>query len=156
MANQIVQTQPYLLSQDGRQVVAFGRGQGWYFNYLGKAPIPEKPLHLGKWLVLPAEQDNSVMPDHAWERIQAIYQAGYQPAGWVVVHEAPKLLPAPQETEKKKDKNILGWGAALGGLVTLGAFLLPVLSAAILDPILILVTPEMEWIEIDRWFEEVK
>lgn len=156
MVDQIVQTQPYMLSPDGRQVVAFGRGRGWHFNVLGKAPLPEKPLRLGKWLVLPAEQDNSVIPDHAWERIQAIYQAGYQPAGWVVVHEAPKLLPAPQEEARKKDGRLLGWGLALGGLVALGSFFLPALSVAMLDPILILVTPELEWIEVDRWFEEVK
>ncbi len=156
MIADIAQAQPYMLSQRGRQVIAFGRKRGWYFNVLGKAPLPEKPLHLGKWLVLPAEQDNSALPAHAWERIQAIYETGYQPAGWVMVHEAPKLLPAPQEEARKKDGRLLGWGLALGGLVALGSFLLPALSVAMIDPILILVTADMEWIEVDRWFEEVK
>ncbi len=145
-----------LPSTAARQVLAIGRQQGWMFNYLGKAPLPERPLHIKDWLIIPALQDNSEIPPRAMERIQAVYASGYLPAGWVVIHEAPKLLEAPKTIEPKKPKlgkilAVLGGVAALGGLA---AAIIPLLGvAAVVDPILVLVTPEMDWIEIDRWYE---
>jgi len=145
----------YLPSTAARQVFTIGRQQGWMFNYLGKAPIPERPIHIKDWLIIPALQDNSEIPPRAMERIQAIYASGYQPAGWVVIHEAPKLLEAPKSIETNKPKlwkylAVLGGVAALGGLA---AAIIPLLgAAAVVDPILVLVTPELDWIEIDRWY----
>ena len=146
----------YLPSTAARQVLTIGRQQGWMFNYLGKAPMPEQPLHIKDWLIIPALQDNSEIPPRAMERIQAVYASGYQPAGWVVIHEAPKLLEAPKSIELKKPNlgkilAVLGGVAAFGGLA---AAIIPLLGvAAVVDPILVLVTPEMDWIEIDRWYE---
>lgn len=155
MNTQLATTSPYNLSTHSRQVLKIGRNQGWKFNYLGKAPLPDRPVHLGEWLIIPALQDSSHIPPRAMERIQAVYASGYQPAGWLVIHEAPKLLEAPKTIEPKKPKlgrvlAVLGGVAAIAGLA---AAILPLLgAAAVVDPILVLVTPEMDWIEIDRWY----
>ena len=155
MNTQLTTTSQYNLSAHSRHVLRLGRKQGWKFNYLGKAPLPDRPVHLGEWLIIPALQDNSLIPSRAMERIQAVYASGYQPAGWLVIHEAPKLLEAPKTPEPKKPKlwkilAVLGGVAALGGLA---ATIIPLLgAAAVVDPILVLVTPEMDWVEIDRWY----
>lgn len=171
-----------LASPQTRQLLALGRQQGWAFNVLGQAPMPEEPARADKWLIVPAHLDSSPIPDRAIERIQAIYASGLRPKGFVVVHEAPMLLAAPQEQASgysrlnfltpgiKSAVQVLGYG--LGGLAALialfsgllflaaavaalaGVVLLPaaaIAGAVILDPILIAVTDDDYWIEIDRW-----
>jgi hypothetical protein len=103
-----------------------------------------------------------------------------RPRGFVVVHEAPKLLPAPVghaprpldlapiSTQIKSGLKVAG--AALGvtaaalagvsvaavlvvGFLALAALAVPVLAvgAVVVDPILVAVTEDGWWIEIDRW-----
>ena len=161
-----------------RQLLTLGRENGWEFSVLGQAPLPREHFRLGDWMVVPAHQDNSVIPQRALERVQAIYAAGLRPKGFVVVHEAPKLLSAPSEKKPESTpiwdelQNLtptIKWvGGAIGALtvVTLGvgglvvaimagaALALPtvlVAGAIALDPILIAVTEDNVWIEIDRW-----
>ena len=155
MERQIATVPSNKLSTPSIQLLNFGRKQGWKFNYLGKASLPDRPVHLEEWLIVPAHLDSSLVPDRAWERIQTIYASGYQPAGWLVIHEAPKLLAAPKSIQPKR-KKLWKYMAALGGVAAVGglaAYIIPILGvAAVVDPILVLVTPEMDWIEIDRWF----
>ena len=127
-----------------------GNRNNWHFVNLGKAPIPEQPVQAGEWLILSAMEDNSPIPTRTMQRIQTIYQQGIRPQHWVVVHEAPLLLSAPQP-EKAKKPRILPYLALLGGLGALLATTL-ITTAAVVDPILIAITPEFDWIEIDRWY----
>lgn len=82
------------------------------------------------------------------QRIQTIYQEGIRPLHWVMVHEAPFLLSAPKPEKKT---HFLPYIAILGGLGVLLATAL-ITTATIVDPILIAITPEYDWIEIDRWY----
>ena len=75
-----------------KQFIELGDQIGWDFFVLGQAPFPSDPFQLGDWLVVPAHQDSSLIPPRAYERVQSIYAAGLRPKGFVVVHEAPKLL----------------------------------------------------------------
>lgn len=127
-----------------------GDRNNWNFVNLGKAPIPEQPIRAGEWLILSAMEDNSPIPNRTMQRIQTIYQQGIRPLSWVVVHEAPLLLSAPK-IEKQKKPRILPYLALLGGLGALLATTL-ITTAAVVDPILIAITPEFDWIEIDRWY----
>jgi hypothetical protein len=133
-------------------------------------------------VIVPAEQDTSLVPARALGRVEEIFTAGLRPKGFVVVHEAPKLLPAPADhateplrvspipAELKSRLKRVGLGLALAGvalvavpglLVVAGALLalaatvaLPALllvGAVIVDPILVAVTDDGWWIEIDRW-----
>jgi len=131
-------------------LMGIGNRNNWKFVNLGKAPIPEQPVRAGEWLILSAMEDNSPIPTRTMHRIQTIYQEGIRPLHWVVVHEAPFLLSAPKP-EKQKKPHLLPYLALLGGL---GAFLAATLitTAAVVDPILIAITPEFDWIEIDRWY----
>ena len=141
MATNTLATQTQLLMHIGYKF-------NWDFINLGKAPIPEKPVRAGEWLIVSATDDSSRIPRQTMQRIQTIYQEGIRPLHWVVVHEAPFLLSPPKT---KKKAHVLPYIAILGGL---GVWLATTLitTAAIVDPILIAITPEFDWIEIDRWY----
>jgi len=157
------------------QLIALGERNGWPFHYLGQAPIPINPIRAGNWLLMPAQQDNSRIPTRTYQRIQAIYAQGLRPKGFVVVHEAPMQLPPPKIQEisqinsrSKTNSNLkvigvatLGIGVLAGTAIALvsvlvigGILLFPIAMAAgviLIDPILVAVTEDDHWIEIDRW-----
>ena len=121
----------------------------WNFVHLGKAPIPTQPVRVGEWLIVAAQEDNSMIPRQTMNRIQTIYREGVRPESWVVVHEAPYQLSAPKEDKKPR---ILPYLALLGGLgIWLASTVLT--TVAIVDPILIAITPDLDWVEIDRWYD---
>jgi len=140
MAAHTLATQTQLLMHIGYKF-------NWDFVNLGKAPIPEQPVRAGDWLIISATEDSSRIPRQTMQRIQTIYQEGIRPLHWVMVHEAPFLLSPPK---MKKKTHILPYIAILGGL---GVWLATTLitTAAVVDPILIAITTEYNWIEIDRW-----
>ena len=152
-----------------------------------RAPLPERPVFYNDWWLVPAEQDNSLIPVRAYERVQALYAAGIKPKGFVIAHEAPPLLSAPEERGLPK-KALVNWGqvwrflqirvvrplvsvntwAALvpalllvlkalaigvGALVMMPIALVTGLGALVLmDPVLVAVTEDDYWVEIDRWW----
>ncbi len=173
------------LSFETGQLLALGRQEHWDFRVLGQAPMPERPVRLGEWLLAPAEIDSSSIPARALSRVQTIFAAGLRPKGFVLVHEAPKLLPAPAGAgQSRPASNTLAswqvslrhWADSPAGSLALGVaavsglavFALAALSAAAvllvpifllaagsgLDPILVAVTEDGYWIEIDRWVNE--
>jgi hypothetical protein len=140
MKANVLATQTELLLEVGERF-------NWDFVCLGQAPIPQRPVRAGEWLIVPAQADTSPIPVQTMQRIQTIYQEGLRPLSWVLVHEAPAQLCPP-----KKDKPAHVW-PYLALLGTLGIWLAStVLTAAVVvDPILIAITPELDWVEIDRW-----
>lgn len=84
------------------RLLAFGRQNGWDVQVLGQAPLPLVPIHSGGWLIVPAEQDTTPIPERALERIQQVYAAGLRPRGFVLVHEAPPQLPAHVESASEE------------------------------------------------------
>lgn len=159
-----------LAGSETKQFVTLGEKRGWEFLVLGRAPLPTEPVRMEKWLIVPAEQDTSHIPARALERVQAIYEAGMRPKGFVLVHEAPMVLSSGQHNENKAMlpdqfasvlpviEGVLG-GVVASGLIAIAAALLlaaPLTlfaGAMLLDPILIAVTEDGYWIEIDRWNE---
>jgi hypothetical protein len=158
-----------------QELMTLARQEAWDFAVLGQAPMPKQPIRLQDWLVVPAEQDTSEIPERALERVQAIFATGIRPKGFVLVHEAPMQLPAPQGGERpileprwtldpEHTQQVikgLSFGVtafarvmvAAVGLVT--TVILPAVfltGAALIDPILIAVTEDDHWIEIDRWW----
>jgi len=164
----------------GMELIDFGNSQGWDFMVLGNAPIPEYPIRSDDWLIVPAHLDNTVLPEFAKLRMDAIFSAGIRPKAWFLVHEAPKLLPPTIESDihvdglnqrivsrrnRQKLRSVLkvvgiavGVIAVAAGALAVAAFVaavtLPALlvpAALLLDPILVAVTEDGYWIEIARW-----
>ena len=126
-----------------------GYRNNWDFVLMGKAPVPTEPVRVGDWLIVDAQEDQTRIPRKTMHRIQTVYAEGVRPLHWVVVHEAPYLLSPPKE---KKKTHILPYLALLGGW---GVWLAStvITAAAVVDPILIAITPDLDWVEIDRWID---
>lgn len=166
-------------SPEACRFLSVGDEYGWAPAVLGRAPLPAAPVRLKDWLLVPVEQDTSPIPTRALKRVQTLYEAGLRPKGFVMVHEAPALLAAPARTleqstrhfdvtdsERKSALLAAGGGAAaavatagalalvVASVVAVAAFALPlfaVAGAVAVDPILVAVTDDDYWIEIDRW-----
>lgn len=158
-------------SSDTKQLMVLGEQHRWPFHVLGSAPLPEEPIRLGDWLIVPAEDDPTPIPARTMTRIQAIFAAGLQPKGFVVVHEAPKLLKAPVEprepnvpqartvahitlTPGSTSDALAAFGTAMSSMASVILPMFVFLAAAIVDPILVVVTQEDLWVEVDRWQTE--
>jgi hypothetical protein len=159
------------LSVESQGLLSLGRKRNWDFKILGQAPIPHQPIHLQDWLIVPAHQDSSHIPARALERIQAIFAMGLRPKGFVIVHEAPKLLPAPKKVDPEPIRLpstspdfkplVTGLLGAVGVVIPVAAaaisMIIPAtiaMGAFLLDPILVAVTEDYTWVEIDRWWSQ--
>ena len=170
------------VGSETQALLGLGNQRGWDFTVLGRAPMPEEAIRLGEWLIVPAHLDTSPVPTRTVERIQAIFASGLRPKGFVVVHEAPYLLPAPSQVESEfvspKSRSdlepalkvtgsvlgVLGTVAvvasglailAIGALSVVTLLAIPAALAAgaiALDPMLIAIIDDDCWIEIDRWW----
>ena len=153
---------------EARQFVALGTRQGWDFRVLGRAPMPSAPIHLEEWLLVPAQLDNSDVPARTIDRISKVYAAGLRPKGFVIIHEAPKILQSPSMTSSEPARipefvqhsgnaarlvgQVAGAVARLAATVGVALPVALVTLALLIDPILVAVTEEDDWIEIDRWW----
>lgn len=165
---------PALASSETIHLMQLGQQRGWETMILGQAPLPEAHVRVGNWLIVPIEEDTSLIPARALRRVQAIYEAGLRPKGFVVVHEAPLVLPAP-ETHTPHESllskvgphilpvlgvvgrivGVVAMGLAAIGVTAIGGLpLVLLLGVAMLDPILVAVTDDGHWVEIDRWWGE--
>ena len=161
-----------LLAQTGpdtRQILNLGDQKGWHFTLLGNAQLPQEPVRLDNWLIVPASQDSSEIPVRTYKRIQTIFADGIRPKGFVVIHEAPRLLSAPKKAphyatqepfppEQQKPKAASNSTNAVASILsgTLFGTLMVVFGAlflglAMIDPIVVAVMEDGCWVEIDRW-----
>ena len=99
MKNKLQVFNKHALSTMAIQLLALGKANGWHFQSLGRAPVPTAPIHLDGWVVIPAEQDTQPMLDRTKYRINTVFASGIRPQAWVVIHEAPALLPAPKPAQ---------------------------------------------------------
>jgi hypothetical protein len=160
-----------ILEPQTQQLMRLAKKEGWMFPVIGQAPMLDQPLRLGDWLLVPAQEDTTPIPERTMQRIQAIFDAGIRPQGFVLVHEAPMLLKATTVPHRqhnfdlKKLRKIGGAAIGLGlmtgsliaavGIVLVGGLLiLPaglITALVLVDPILVVVMPDNTWVEIDRW-----
>ena len=134
---------------------------GWQTQVIGRAPMLKEAVLIQDWLLVPAYEDTTPLPTRTMRRIRIIYSQGLRPQGFVVVHEAPMQLAAPKTVVEEKPKvewegvgKSVGTVARVLGVLLLGSLLLPlelIAGAVMLDPILVAVTEDGYWIEIDRW-----
>ncbi len=155
-----------------REIMAVGAAHNWPFRVLGVAPVPSAPVFHKNWWLVPIAQDHSQIPARTLERVQALYEAGIRPKAFLILHEAPPLLAAPDGAPEfsraqywarqaaKYSVTALGVTAKIllvavplalavvgvGALATIG-----LASAVLVDPCLIAVTDNDVWVQIDYW-----
>ena len=163
LSDQVLSNRPVDCITEGQvhELIALGDLMGWQTQVIGKAPMLHAPVRLQEWLLVPAHQDDTTLSSRTMHRIRTIYTQGLRPQGFVVVHEAPMQLTAPKPVvEEKSPMEWEGVGKTVGviakvmGALLLGSMLLPfglLAGLVMLDPILVAVTEDGYWIEIDRW-----
>jgi len=103
--------------------------------------------------------------------VETLFQEGIRPKGFVIVHEAPMALPTPDQvgtplaipevTRPVPIRRGMNEPSVIAFVETFALGLASLMSAAVpflllpglilLDPILIAITEEDTWIEIERW-----
>jgi hypothetical protein len=95
----------------------------------------------------------------AQDRLEALQRSGVRFKGFVIAHEAPRLLaaPAPEKHDFKNSKTgaiLPDNGEFLAGMVQAVAFLITLIfHAALLDPALIVILEDGTWLEVMTWYE---
>lgn len=158
-------------SDEARQVVEYGKRRRWDFKVRSAAPMIDRPVHIDEWWFVPIEQDTSPIPNTALLKVKYLLEECHVvPAGFVVAHEAPKLLGDAQYEKPPRfevpewlvpaTKTGLKYVAYAALFVVALPFVMLVAGFAMggIDPCLILVTRPDEngrqyWIEIERWYE---
>lgn len=127
-----------IISYQARQAIAIGRKNHWRFSVTEKRD---------EWVYETVE-----VPQVGLDRIDALRRAGVRINGFVVGHEAPRILTAPKE-EKKHDFKITPVSIPDLSFLFEFAFLIvgAVFRAVLLDPALIVVLEDGTWLEVMNW-----
>jgi hypothetical protein len=169
------------ISRQTNDLLELSRERGFGFRVLGQAPLIKEELYTGDWWIRPIEKETYPIPDHAINKAMAVYQAGINPKGWLIAHEVPKMLVSGRTENPMPwwrrwllgltARPLLLIGAGVGvalvapfvfglllqvaaGIVAALALplaLLGLAGAALADPVLIAVTEDDYWVEVDRW-----
>lgn len=123
-----------IISYQARQAIAIGRQNHWRFKVTQKRD---------EWVYETVE-----VPQVGKDRIDALRRAGVRINGFVVGHEAPRLLTAPKE-EKKHDFKITP--VSIPDLSWMLELVVTLFFSALLDPALIVVLEDGTWLEVMNW-----
>lgn len=163
----------------GQQQVALAQVEqeiGFTLPIVGRSQAPIFPQQVGKWWMEPVTSQ-TVLPPRARQRLQAVLRSGIRIKAIVLFHEIPSAPPRATAWQRMRDaapavgKHLLiAVGALLTGMVALlavaavAALLLAIGSALLVlgalaligqsgvDPCLVVVTEEGDWLEVDRWY----
>jgi len=148
-------------TEELKKTLTIARRHHWWFRELDKGGVPASPLYKNEWWFTPV--DRTIIPKEAEKRIKTIELAGIKPVGFIIAHEAPKLLKAPEKTKAPlpeiQSKEILDtvgqvavFMAQVIGYLALG-FVWILGTALMTDPAVIVVLEDGTWVEVVRWFE---
>jgi hypothetical protein len=143
-----------LISYDARRAIQVGYENHWRFRVVGQGQMPEEAYYSDEWVYEPAET-----PQMAHDRLDALKRSGIHMKGFVIAHEAPRLLATP--TSKKhilknnQDEAIVpDAGKILDSFVQGFLFFVAIVfQAALLDPALIVILEDGTWLEVMTWYE---
>ncbi len=143
-----------LISYEARKAVQVGYENHWRFRVVGQGEVPEKSFYRDEWIFEPIKA-----PQMAQDRLDTLKRSGIRFKGFVIAHEAPRLLtaPAPKKHDFKNNQTgaiVPDTSEILGNLVQgLLLFIAFIFQAALLDPALIVVLEDGTWLEVMTWYE---
>jgi len=164
---------------DLQKIVALAKIHRWgNVGIVGRGEMPYLPFFQDGFWYVPLDQDHSAIPPWVMRRVRTVIEAGVKFKGFVVKHEAPALLEAPQPKRKDwkpPEVNIPWQGigklatktltvaasvakvglAAAGVAALLAAYTLGAALMAV-DPGIIIVLTEEEgswWVQLAAWEE---
>jgi len=146
-----------IISKDARKAMEISLKNHYCFRIIQPIEIPADPTYQDEWWYEPVKED-TYMPSEGKRRLEALRRAGVTISGAVIVHEAPKLLKAPNEKQGFKISlspnivSILGTVASLFFMLTFGIVSLFV-QTILIDPALIVVLKDGTTVEVMKWYD---
>jgi len=156
------------LSKETKEVMAIGKENHWGFRVLGPDEMITSPVYKDEWWYVPLEEDQSIIPEETKRRALTIESSGIKTQGFIVAHEAPKIListtdkPQPVKTQLIQNLDTLGeavvyilsgFAAVFGFMLTALPYVLMAPAFLLIDPALIAVLEDGTWVELMRWQE---
>lgn len=146
------------------QILSIARKNHWWFRILGTSQPITQPVYRDGWWFIPKEQDKTIIPLNAIERVEELRKAGVPIARVIVAHEAPKVLPSPYVQPKpiQIPWKELGKGFAISisaltsALVAVFGALLPFLlfmPMILIDPAICIQLPSGLIVEVYSWVD---
>ena len=142
-----------IISDQARKAIHIGYDNHWRFRVVGKGEIPKGPIYKDEWVLVPV-----IAPEMGKERLNALQASGIRFKGFVIAHEAPRLLSTPASIPKKanftSDSILPDAGTLVSHLVAGLIFCFSLLfQAVLLDPALIVILEDETWLEVMTWYE---
>jgi hypothetical protein len=149
-----VQMNTQIISNVARKAVRVGYENHWRFRVVGQGEVPKDSFYRDEWVFEPVEA-----PQMAQDRLALLKRSGIRFKGFVIAHEAPRLLTAPaskkHDSKNNQTKTIVPetsqFFEKLGEALLF--FILIIFQAALLDPALIVVLEDGTWLEVMTWYE---
>ncbi len=142
-----------IVSYQARQAIQIGRMHHWRFRVVGTGEVPTQPFYKEEWVYVPVKK-----PEMGQDRLQALISRGIRIKGFVIAHEAPRLLSAPASKPKNANTTSVGilpeTQTVIDNLVSgMLLFFSLVFQVVLLDPALIVVLDDGTWLEVMSWYE---
>jgi hypothetical protein len=127
-----------IISYEAKKAIEVGRANHWRFSVIEKAK---------EWVYEEVDEVSIGL-----DRINALRAAGIGIRGFVVAHEAPRLL-MPPKVEKKDDFKINSSIPQFDFLPIVFLIFEILFRAILLDPALIVVLEDGTWLEVMTWYD---
>jgi len=143
-----------IISYEARRAIQIGYASHWRFRVVGQGEVPAQSFYKDEWVFEPINA-----PQVAQDRIETLKRFGFNFKGFVIAHEAPRLLSAPepkkQDFKNNQTNDILPDVEAFLGILLKGFlfFLTLIFQVALLDPALIVILEDGTWLEVMTWYE---
>jgi len=143
------------------------RENHWHVKVVDGTGMIDSPEYWDGWVCEPADLSDCTIPGDALRRVDQIINKGIPFQGFILAHEAPPMLPAPQIKPKPLihweeipwDDIATGMATALGygvmavGALAASALVLPLVAVGvILDPALLIVLDDGTRVEVASWW----
>ena len=156
-----------IVSQSVMEVMTLSRENHWHVKVVDGTGMIDSPEYWDGWVCEPTNLSDSTIPAAALGRVNQILIKNIPIKGFILAHEAPPMLPAPQVKPKPLIRweeipwddiatgmvTALGYGVMAVGAVAVSALVLPLIAVGVLlDPALIVVLDDGTRVEVASWW----
>jgi len=149
------------------EVLTLSRENHWHVKIVDGTGMIDSPEYWDGWVCEPVSLSDSTIPAAALGRVDQILKKNVPIKGFILAHEAPPMLPAPQVKPKPLIRweeipwddiatgmvTALGYGVMAAGAVAVSALVLPLIAVGVLlDPALIVVLDDGTRVEVASWW----
>ncbi len=150
-------TQERFYVSPGVQTFQVAIDNHWKFKVVGHGGEIDDPLYKRDWVYEHLSYLPAYGPQEGIRRVKSIKESGVPIKGYIIAHEAPKLLMAPKPQviiPKDTGKPIAGLSELIGTIGTILLLMLAVFTELVIsDPALIVVLDDGTCIEVMTWLE---